>query len=238
MTRRRRNWRRSCAAAVRRRLCGEVPLSCYISGGLDSTVILGLSSQEKRRADPFVHHQLDSAPVRRTSGARRRSRPDYLGSKLTTVTVTPADLVNHFPHVILGARVRCWTRPASARCYWPRANREAGNIVALTGEGADEGLAGYVWFKWHIFQYRALQVRPIHLPDAAEHRPVVADRRRQGASPAVLRHRRRPHRQQIAWEFMAQSREYLYTPQMWQRLDGYSAYDDITAPSGSAAGIP
>ena len=29
------------------------------------------------------------------------------------------------------------------------ANREAGNIVALTGEGADEALAGYVWFKWH-----------------------------------------------------------------------------------------
>ena len=33
--------------------------------------------------------------------------------------------------------------------------------------------------------------------------------------------------QQIAWEFMAQSREYLYTPQLWQRLDGYSAYDEV-----------
>ena len=38
--------------AIRRRLCGEVPLSCYISGGLDSTVILGLSSQEKGEPIP------------------------------------------------------------------------------------------------------------------------------------------------------------------------------------------
>ena len=36
--------------------------------------------------------------------------------------------------------------------------------------------------------------------------------------------------QQIAWEFMAQSREYLYTPQFWQRLDGYSAYDELAIP--------
>ena len=29
------------------------------------------------------------------------------------------------------------------------ANRRAGNTIALTGEGADELLAGYVWFKWN-----------------------------------------------------------------------------------------
>ena len=36
-------------SAVRRRLVGEVPISCYLSGGLDSAVILALSCQEMGR---------------------------------------------------------------------------------------------------------------------------------------------------------------------------------------------
>jgi asparagine synthase (glutamine-hydrolysing) len=31
----------------------------------------------------------------------------------------------------------------------------------------------------------------------------------------------------MAWEFMAQSREMLYTPAMWDRIGSYSAYDDV-----------
>ena len=37
--------------------------------------------------------------------------------------------------------------------------------------------------------------------------------------------------QQFAWELMAQSRERLYTPRVWRRLDGYSAYDDVPMPA-------
>jgi asparagine synthase (glutamine-hydrolysing) len=216
-------------AAVRRRLCGEVPLSCYISGGLDSTVILGLSTQEKGTPiDSFTISLKQCGPTDERTKAEESAH--YLGSKLTAVTVTPADLVNHYPDVIRGAESPVLDTSCVGTLLLARANRAAGNIVALTGEGADEGLAGYVWFKWHIFQYRAYKYgrfiyqmpRNVGLSwlvgGGKAHRPPFFGTA--GVRTA----------QQVAWEFMAQSREYLYTPQFWQRLGAYSAYDDIAAP--------
>ena len=213
-------------AAVRRRLCGEVPLSCYISGGLDSTVILGLSSQERGQPiDSFTISLKRCGPSDEQSKAEESAH--FLGSKLTAVTVTPADLINHFPDVIRGAESPVLDTSCVGTLLLARANREAGNIVALTGEGADEGLAGYVWYKWHIFQYRAYKYgrfiyelpRNIALSwligGGKSHRPPFFGTG--GVRTA----------QQAAWDFMAQSREYLYAPQMWQQIDGYSAYDDV-----------
>ena len=55
-----------CAGPSAAGLCGEVPLSCYLSGGLDSTVILGLSSQERGEPIPSFTIGLDkSGPSRR-----------------------------------------------------------------------------------------------------------------------------------------------------------------------------
>jgi asparagine synthase (glutamine-hydrolysing) len=216
-------------AAVRRRLCGEVPLSCYISGGLDSTVILGLSSQE--RGEPIDSFTIS---LQRSGPSDERSKSEesahYLGSKLTAVTVTPADLISHFPDVILGAESPVLDTSCVGTLLLARANRAAGNIVALTGEGADEGLAGYVWYKWHIFQYRAYKYgRFIYeIPRKVALSWLIGGGK--GHRPPFFGTGGVRTAQQIAWEFMAQSRECLYTPQLWQRLDGYSAYDDIAAP--------
>jgi asparagine synthase (glutamine-hydrolysing) len=212
--------------AVRRRLCGEVPLSCYISGGLDSTVILGLSTQEKGGPIPSLTIGLEgSGPSDERSKAAESA--GYLNSPLTTVTVKPADLVAHFPELIGSAESPVMDTSCVGTMLLAAANRQAGNIVALTGEGADEGLAGYVWYKWHIFQYRAYKYgrlisqapRNIALSwligGGKKHRPPFFGTG--GVRTA----------QQIAWEFMAQSREILYTPEMWNRLNGYSAYDDV-----------
>ena len=57
----------------------------------------------------------------------------------------------------LPPRIPAWSPPpkgpvmdtsCAALMLLAAANRKAGNIVALTGEGADEALAGYVWFKY------------------------------------------------------------------------------------------
>lgn len=216
-------------AAVRRRLCGEVPLSCYISGGLDSTVILGLSSQEKGAPiDSLTISLQRSGPSDERSKAEESAH--YLGSKLTAVTVTPADLINHFPDVILGAESPVLDTSCVGTLLLARANRAAGNIVALTGEGADEGLAGYVWYKWHIFQYRAYKYgRFIYqLPRNVALSWLIGGGK--AHRPPFFGTGDVRSAQQIAWELMAQSRERLYTPQLWQRLDGYCAYDDIAAP--------
>lgn len=216
--------------AIRRRLVGEVPLSCYISGGLDSTVILGLSSQERGEPIPSLTIGLDkSGPS--DERAKAAESAHLLGSKLTTVNVSEADIIAHYPDVIRGAEGPVLDTSCVGTLLLAAANRRAGNIVALTGEGADEALAGYVWLKWHIFQYRAYKygttiarlpwniVVPWLVGGGRKHRPPFA------ATGGVRT------AQQPAWELMAQSREYLYTADLWKQLDGHSAYDYVSVPA-------
>jgi asparagine synthase (glutamine-hydrolysing) len=214
-------------AAVRRRLCGEVPLSCYLSGGLDSTVILGLSTQEKGRPIPSFTISLDrSGPSNERDKAAESAH--YLGSPLTTVTVTPADLVNNFPNVIRGAEGPVLDTSCVGTLLLAAANRKAGNIVALTGEGADEALAGYVWYKWHRVQHHLYKYG--RLVYEAPRKVALSWLIGGGSThlPPFFGTGGVRTAQQIAWEFMAQSRERLYAPELWRRLDGYSAYDDIS----------
>jgi asparagine synthase (glutamine-hydrolysing) len=216
--------------AIRRRLCGEVPLSCYLSGGLDSTVLLGMSSQERGEPIPSFTIGLDkSGPSDERGKAAESAR--YLGSKLTTVNVTRADLIDNYPQVIRGAEGPVLDTSCVGTLLLAAANRKAGNIVALTGEGADEALAGYVWFKYHPLEYRAYKYGTTIASSArnfalswligggSAHRPPFYGTG--GVRTA----------QQFAWEMMAQSRERLYTPELWRRLDGYSAYDDVPVPA-------
>ena len=59
--------------AVERRLRGDVPVVSYISGGLDSTVVLGLSSRERGYAVPSFTIGLDRA------GPDERTQRDGIG---------------------------------------------------------------------------------------------------------------------------------------------------------------
>jgi asparagine synthase (glutamine-hydrolysing) len=111
-----------------------------------------------------------------------------------------------------------------------QANRAAGNTVALTGEGADEALAGYVWFK---------QLRPSRVQEWLN-RPLEQLVRQLMLSAIIgggSRHRpkfrgARGFRfdQQLSWEILGQSREWLYSPQMWRELGDWSAYDELRFP--------
>ena len=74
--------------AVERRLRGDVPVVSYISGGLDSTVVLGLSSRERGYAVPSFTIGLDKAGPDERSHARESAAA--LGSTLTTVTMNRA----------------------------------------------------------------------------------------------------------------------------------------------------
>jgi asparagine synthase (glutamine-hydrolysing) len=216
--------------AIRRRLVGEVPLSCYLSGGLDSTVLLGLATQERGAPIPSFTIGLEgSGPSNESSKAAESAR--FLGSPLTTVPVTEADIINSYPALITAAEGPVLDTSCVGTLLLAAANRKAGNIVALTGEGADEALAGYIWFRIHRGQlFLNLFGRPIDrsvrnlamlglIGGGGKHLPPF--RGTGGVRTA----------QQFAWEIMAQSRERLYSPGLWERLDGYCAYDDVSVPA-------
>ena len=70
-----------------------------------------------------------------------------LGSKLVTVTMNRRDIVAAYPELIRAAEGPVMDSSAACLMRLARAVHSNGYKVVLTGEGADEALAGYAWFK-------------------------------------------------------------------------------------------
>ena len=128
-----------------RMLRSDVPVGCYLSGGLDSSLVaaLGLRAKGERFATfslRFADAEYDEAPY-------QRAMAEHLGSEHRELTVTRADIARVFPEVVAHAE-RPLLRTAPAPMFLLSGLvREAGIKVVLTGEGADEMFAGYDLFR-------------------------------------------------------------------------------------------
>jgi asparagine synthase (glutamine-hydrolysing) len=211
--------------AVERRLRGDVPVVSYISGGLDSTVVLGLSSRERGHAVPSFTIGLDNAGPDERSNARESAM--VLGSALETVTMNRGDIVAAYPELIRAAEGPVMDSSAACLLRLARAVHAQGYKVVLTGEGADEALAGYAWFKSQKIR-DSLAVGPVkNLLVGARALTLAAiggDRSRR-AELAGIRGVRTA--QQDVYDFMGQARSLVYSTAMWGRLAGHSFTDDL-----------
>jgi asparagine synthase (glutamine-hydrolysing) len=212
--------------AVERRLRGDVPVVSYISGGLDSTVVLGLSSRQRGRAVPSFTIALEKAgPDERRPSAEAA---EVLGSPLTVVTMDKSRIANAFPELVVAAEAPVMDTSCAALMRLAGAVHEQGYKVALTGEGADEALAGYVWYKsqklrnalgerfgtWLPNLGRKLALGLIGAGQAHRRPPLLA---MNGVRPA----------QQDLYELISQARPILYSGEMWNRLGDHNPYDDL-----------
>jgi asparagine synthase (glutamine-hydrolysing) len=212
--------------AVERRLRGDVPVVSYISGGLDSTVVLGLSSRQRGRAVPSFTIGLDKAgPDERPAAAESAAA---LGSTLTTVVMDRSKIADAFPEMTVAAEGPVLDTSCAALMRLAEEVHRQGYKVALTGEGADEALGGYVWYKtakiraW-LNDHRLGSVnrlaRSLILSniggDACQRAPLNAIG---GVRTA----------QQDMYELIAQSRCTLYSSDMWKRLGDNNPYADLS----------
>ncbi len=131
--------------AVEKRLRSDVPVVSYISGGLDSTVVLGMCSQQRGGAIPSFTIGLDRAgPDERTQAAEAAA---ILGSPLLTTIVDQAGIAEAYPELVRAAECPVLDTSCAALLRLAESVHDRGYKVVLTGEGADEALAGYVWYK-------------------------------------------------------------------------------------------
>jgi asparagine synthase (glutamine-hydrolysing) len=211
--------------AVGRRLRSDVPVVSYLSGGLDSTVILGCCSRQRREPIPAFTVGFERAgPDERAHAAEAAA---MLGSPLSTVTMDRAKIAETFPELIRAAEGPVLDTSCAALLRLAQCVHRQGYKVALTGEGADEALAGYVWYKTQAIRdcvtnrightlprgFRRLVMR-----FAAGGRPHLAPERAVcGIRPA----------QQDLYELISQAKPTLYSDTMRERLAGHSPYDDL-----------
>jgi asparagine synthase (glutamine-hydrolysing) len=215
--------------SVERRLRSDVPVVSYISGGLDSTVVLGLCSRHRGEPIPSFTIGLDNAgPDERASAAEAAS---VLGSPLVTVTMDRSQIGASYPGLIRAAEGPVLDTSCAALLRLAEAVHGQGYKVALTGEGADEALAGYVWYKSQIV--RDLITRKIGrgLPRLLRRgfmRTIAGGRRL--LPPELGIGGVRPAQQDL-YEIISQAKPGLYSREMWQRLGDHSAFDDLDITS-------
>ncbi len=211
--------------AIRRRLRGDVPVVSYLSGGVDSSLVLAMASKEAGQAVPSYTVGLLDTNKNELDEAAATAK--HVGSPLTRLPMELRELADTFPEVITAAEGPLIDTVCSCLVRLARRVHDDGVKVVLTGEGADEGLAGYVWFKWQWAQGM--------LPGA------LMARRHRRLERGWLMHtadggwERAPYRafagvrtmQQTSAEFGAKSRETLYTSEMWSRIAGYNPADDL-----------
>jgi asparagine synthase (glutamine-hydrolysing) len=131
--------------ATRIRLRADVPVGAYLSGGLDSSAIAALTrdltAQTRRSfAVGFEDRRFDESRFQDRMAAE-------LGTSLSRIRVSSADIAGAFPRVVaLAEKPLLRTAPAPMLMLSERVRQEGFKVV-LTGEGADELFAGYNIFK-------------------------------------------------------------------------------------------
>ena len=211
--------------AVTRRLSDGLPTASYLSGGLDSSVVLALTGRVAGRAVPAFSVSLDHAGHDERGHAASVARA--LGAPLTVLARRGTDLAQAYPELTEAAETPVHDTSCAGLMALVGEVRQAGHRVVLSGEGADEALAGYVWFKGHTAR-RALARRWPRLAQGSRDRTIALVDPAAPPSPFELAGVRAA--QQDVWDLAMATRHRLYSSHLRQRLAGHSVLDDLGLP--------
>ncbi|HYE89230.1 MAG TPA: asparagine synthase (glutamine-hydrolyzing) [Vicinamibacterales bacterium] len=129
------------AAAVSRRLESEVPIGAFLSGGIDSGLVVSYMAQALGRApltasvgfDQQAHNELEPAGLTAAHFATRH----------TTATVDPR-LEEVLDPIVKGFD-EPFADPSAIPTFYVSQMARQHVTVALSGDGGDEAFGGYVW---------------------------------------------------------------------------------------------
>ncbi len=132
-------------AAVARQVRSNVPVGAYISGGIDSAMIV--SYMAGILDAPLPTFSLRFADQEFDEGAYQKAVAARFATHHTEITVTTADIGQAFARAVWHAESPILRTAPVPMMLLSQRVREAGIKVVLTGEGADEILAGYDIFR-------------------------------------------------------------------------------------------
>jgi asparagine synthase (glutamine-hydrolysing) len=126
-------------------LRSDVPVGAYLSGGIDSSVTAAIIT---RYTDAPLHtFSLRFADAEFDEGDHQQTMARRLGTQHEDIVVTNADIAAVFPDVVRHAETPVLRAAPAPLLLLSRLVRDRGYKVVVTGEGADEVLAGYDIFR-------------------------------------------------------------------------------------------
>jgi asparagine synthase (glutamine-hydrolysing) len=132
-------------AARLRFLRSDVPVGAYLSGGLDSSVTAAVIS--RYTSAPLHTFSLRFSDSEFDEGLYQKKMSAVLGTQHQDIMVSPSDIAAVFPEVIWHAETPILRAAPAPLFLLSKLVRENGYKVVVTGEGADEVLAGYDLFR-------------------------------------------------------------------------------------------
>jgi asparagine synthase (glutamine-hydrolysing) len=127
------------------RLRADVPVGCYLSGGLDSAVIASLANE--RSAETLHTFGITFADPRFDEGAEQERVATHLGSRHHRTLCDGAAIRDALEQVVWHCETPLLRTAPVPLFLLSRFVAAQGIRTVLTGEGADELLAGYTLFK-------------------------------------------------------------------------------------------
>lgn len=127
--------------AVKIRLRADVPVGSFLSGGLDSSAVLGIAA--KHSSQPvraftvtFDEPGYDEEAIARETAAR-------VGADFQPILLKQSDFADHITDAIWHAETLDTNSRGVARYLQSRVVHDSGYKVILSGDGSDEIFAGY-----------------------------------------------------------------------------------------------
>lgn len=139
------DFREALRDAVRQRLVADVEVASYLSGGIDSCAVLGLAQQEMDRPIRAFTLTFDNALYDEASIAEAQAK--HVGATYHPIPITGREIADSFADAVWHSETQMFNGHGVAKFLLSRAVRNAGIKVVFTGEGADEMLGGYPYFR-------------------------------------------------------------------------------------------
>jgi asparagine synthase (glutamine-hydrolysing) len=210
------------------RLRADVPVVGYLSGGVDSAYVL--ATVAKVRGRPIPSFTIKVPEPGHDEAAEARVTATHVGGQATVVEAGPELITGIYPELIKAAECPVLDTSCAALLALSHEVHAQGFKAVLTGEGADEGLAGYVWFKIREI------ARSLDLGDRVRLSTGIGRvARKWVARDTSFAELARidgliggPHAQSVMYNLVATSRARYYSAGMKEALGGHVAYEDLT----------
>ncbi|RAS34323.1 asparagine synthase (glutamine-hydrolyzing) [Paraburkholderia bryophila] len=138
--------------AVQLRLHADVPIGVSLSGGLDSSAMLGLATELVGKPLQAFHLSFDGA-----DGYDERRYAEiaakHNNAELHVLSVRQDDLADHFEDALWHTEVPFSNAHSVAKYMLCKFIQSKGMRAVLTGEGADEVFAGYPHYRRDMVQF-------------------------------------------------------------------------------------
>ena len=143
-------YRNKLIAAVQRRLDSDVPVAVYLSGGLDSSAILGIASSLSSTAMDAYSIGFNDDTYDETEASIEMAK--HCGANHHLIVVNDQLLADNFEKTVWHCEAPMFNLHSVAKFILSKMVKQDGYKAVLTGEGSDDILGGYAFLRKDIIQ--------------------------------------------------------------------------------------